>query len=167
MKYKTLISFLCASFWLSTGYAQRFEKPADVIAGGGSDASDATMHLHATIGQSAVASVSAAADAIGQGFWYQANSADAVKIMHAGPADNYLLAQNYPNPFDAATTFNFSIQQAGRVTLKVYSVTGTLVKTLVNENLPLTRHLYRTVCGSGTSRGGVLLYACLRRHVIH
>lgn len=46
---------------------------------------------------------------------------------------NYELVQNFPNPFNPATTINFSIQKEGLVTLKIYNILGQEVATLVNE----------------------------------
>lgn len=46
----------------------------------------------------------------------------------------YILKQNYPNPFNPSTTINYSIKKNGLVTLKVYSILGKEVATLVNEN---------------------------------
>jgi len=48
---------------------------------------------------------------------------------------NYLLAQNFPNPFNPSTTINFTIPNSDFVTLKVYNILGSEVATLVNENL--------------------------------
>ena len=44
-----------------------------------------------------------------------------------------LLNQNYPNPFKQNTTFSYHISQPGMVSFKIYSYTGKLVKTLVNN----------------------------------
>jgi len=50
------------------------------------------------------------------------------------PAE-YELSQNYPNPFNPTTNINFSIQQSGLVTIKVFNVLGQAVATLVNQNM--------------------------------
>ena len=46
---------------------------------------------------------------------------------------SFKLQQNYPNPFNPTTTINFNVQVDGFVTLKIYDITGRLVKTLINN----------------------------------
>jgi len=43
----------------------------------------------------------------------------------------YVLAQNFPNPFNPSTTVQFSIPENSFVSLKIYDMTGKEVATLV------------------------------------
>ena len=45
----------------------------------------------------------------------------------------YNLSQNFPNPFNPATTIRFDIRKKGRVQLRIYNVAGQLVTTLVDD----------------------------------
>ena len=45
------------------------------------------------------------------------------------------LGQNYPNPFNARTGITFDIPYACHVNLKIYNLTGQLVKTLVDREM--------------------------------
>jgi hypothetical protein len=47
--------------------------------------------------------------------------------------ENFLLAQNFPNPFNPTTTINYQIPEFSFVSLKVYDVLGSEIRTLVNE----------------------------------
>ena len=45
------------------------------------------------------------------------------------------LYANYPNPFNPSTEIRFAIKEKGNVTLKIYSIDGRLVKTLINSEI--------------------------------
>ena len=78
------------------------------------------------------------------------------------PVSKYELEQNYPNPFNPSTSIRYAILKAGQVKLRVYSVTGKLVASLVDEykpagnytvnfnaaNLPSGVYFYRLTSGS-------------------
>jgi hypothetical protein len=58
---------------------------------------------------------------------------ESVTPTEAPVAAEYALFQNYPNPFNPVTTIRYTLKDAGLVTLKVYSVDGREVATLVHE----------------------------------
>ena len=46
------------------------------------------------------------------------------------------LDQNFPNPFNPETNIYFGLKQPADVSLKIYDVSGRLVRTLVREGRP-------------------------------
>jgi hypothetical protein len=91
----------------------------------------------------------------------------AVNDQGSSTPQTFELQQNYPNPFNPSTNISFSVAQPGHVTLKVYSVLGVQVASLVDEQkaagnfrvtwnaagLPSGMYLYRL---SAASEKGVL-----------
>lgn len=47
----------------------------------------------------------------------------------------YELMQNYPNPFNPETAIKYTIAQNGKVSVKVFSISGTEIATLVNQDM--------------------------------
>jgi flagellar hook assembly protein FlgD len=47
---------------------------------------------------------------------------------------------NYPNPFNPRTSFSFTLDRNERVTLAVYDVRGSRVRTIVDTVLPAGRY---------------------------
>ncbi|MBW7872455.1 MAG: DUF4082 domain-containing protein [Ignavibacteria bacterium] len=66
------------------------------------------------------------------------------------------LNQNYPNPFNPSTTISFSVPKESFVTIKIYDVTGTLVKTLVSENKVVGN--YKVTFDASALGSGVYFY---------
>lgn len=57
------------------------------------------------------------------------------------PVHSFLLAQNFPNPFNPSTTISFSVQDNSQpFELKIYNVKGQLVKTLYRGHLTQGQH---------------------------
>jgi len=71
------------------------------------------------------------------------------------PSD-FRLGQNYPNPFNPTTNISFDLPKAEYVILKVYSLLGKEIATLVSGNFPAGRHI-ATFDASGQA-SGVYLY---------
>ncbi len=83
--------------------------------------------------------------------WLDNDIDDPTAIPGALPMRNEL-AQNYPNPFNPTTTITFSLKEKARVNIRIYNVTGQLVRTLLDE----TRDggIYTDVKWDGSSEKG-------------
>jgi len=57
-------------------------------------------------------------------------------INEATITDNYeyALYQNYPNPFNPTTTISYSLKDDSEVRIKIYSISGELIKTIIEGN---------------------------------
>ncbi len=64
---------------------------------------------------------------------YEFNNVTSVK-SNLNP-NNYMLYQNFPNPFNPSTDIRFRIAKFGFVTLKIYNILGREVATLVIKEL--------------------------------
>ncbi len=53
----------------------------------------------------------------------------------------FALGENYPNPFNPVTEISFSLPENQDVLLKIYSIDGLCVKTLVHEKRTAGRHI--------------------------
>lgn len=83
---------------------------------------------------------------VGGRSWNTTNADDYITIKYSevtgvensenSLADNFVLNQNCPNPFNPSTNIQFRIPNSEFVNLKVYDVLGNEVTTLVDEFLP-------------------------------
>ncbi|MCU0607524.1 MAG: T9SS type A sorting domain-containing protein, partial [Candidatus Edwardsbacteria bacterium] len=62
------------------------------------------------------------------------------------------LLQNRPNPFAGSTTISYQLAAAGRVSLKLYNVTGQLVRVLEDGPRPAGRYALRWDGSDGAGR---------------
>ena len=74
--------------------------------------------------------------------------------------DKFELNQNYPNPFNPTTTIQFALPKAGRVSLKVYDVSGRLVRTLFN-NEGLNEGTFKHIFDGSDIASGVYFYSLI------
>lgn len=65
--------------------------------------------------------------------------------------ENFSLSQNYPNPFNPVTTISYAVPHSGPISLKVYAVTGQLIRTLVEDHRELG---YYDIQWDGTTDNG-------------
>ena len=63
------------------------------------------------------------------------NNGEQVSSNKNSLPSQYVLDQNFPNPFNPSTQIRFGIPQAGNVALKIYNSVGQLVKTLLDGNM--------------------------------
>lgn len=73
-----------------------------------------------------------------------------------GVATTFKLDQNFPNPFNPATTISFQLPQPGNVSLKVYNLLGQEVATLVDEEL--SSGIYAIPFDASNLASGTYLY---------
>lgn len=70
-----------------------------------------------------------------------ADGSTAVEDTHpASLVSDYKIHSIYPNPFNPATTIEFSIPQSGQVTLTISDILGREVETILHQNMDAGRH---------------------------
>ncbi len=55
----------------------------------------------------------------------------------------FVLYGNFPNPFNPLTTIKFDLPRDGHVALRIFDLSGRVVRTLVDENLARATHEYQ------------------------
>ena len=79
----------------------------------------------------------------------------AIEADVVAPAE-YSLGQNWPNPFNPATTISFALKADAKVTLRLFDAIGKEVKTLVDGNLAGGQHRVNVTTDGLSS--GIYLY---------
>ncbi len=77
----------------------------------------------------------------------------------------YSLEQNFPNPFNPATTIMYQIPAASWVTIKVYNVLGQELATLVDGEQKAGRH--RSRWDAGRFASGMYIYRIIAKNFVH
>ena len=70
-----------------------------------------------------------------------------------GAPKQFLLAQNFPNPFNPETLLEFSVETQGRARLVVYNVLGEEVATLFDEVAEAGRYYASTFVAAHVPSG--------------
>ncbi len=99
------------------------------------------------------------------------NVAQATLSQLVGIEDNevrvksIVLHQNYPNPFNPLTTISFSLPNSQFITLKVFDLSGRLVKSLIDEQKNAGRHDLKFDASSLSS--GLYFYELMARNTVN
>lgn len=75
-------------------------------------------------------------------------------LNHTG---NFILFSAYPNPFNPATTIEFTLPRTSEATLKIFNILGEEVATLVSDRLSAGTYSYEWSRPAGIA-SGVYLY---------
>jgi len=76
-------------------------------------------------------------------------------VQEEGPA-NFLLSQNYPNPFNPETTIRFVLPAAQHVVIKIYTIRGREISTLIDKQMSAGHH--RIIFKTNNLPTGIYLY---------
>ena len=75
------------------------------------------------------------------------------------------LSQNFPNPFNPETTISFDLRDAATVSLKIYDITGQLVRTLVQDRALSAGHY--TQVWDGRNAEGIKVGSGMYMYQLH
>jgi hypothetical protein len=64
-----------------------------------------------------------------------------MKLLENFVPSGYTLGQNYPNPFNPVTKIPYELKEPSYIVLKVYDITGRMVKELVNGNWGTAKYI--------------------------
>jgi Secretion system C-terminal sorting domain len=76
-------------------------------------------------------------------------AADAFRIIYKGPVSSvneiqmpkdFILYQNFPNPFNPSTTIRFELKKRSKVLLRIIDPLGKLVTVLLNNEMEAGTH---------------------------
>ena len=69
---------------------------------------------------------------------------------------NFKLNQNFPNPFNPSTIINFDINEPSHVNLSIFSISGQIVATLIDDDLAAGN--YNSAWDANNSSSGIYFY---------
>jgi hypothetical protein len=81
---------------------------------------------------------------------------DIEELIDATLPSDFNLYQNYPNPFNPETKIRFDLPKSTFVTLKIYDVLGSEIRTIVNEELRPGK--YETSFNASLLASGMYIY---------
>lgn len=99
------------------------------------------------------------------GFWYpyQIKSLTDTEMEKLLPS-SFILEQNYPNPFNSSTTIKYAVSENNRIAIKIYSVVGEEVMTVLDENKEVG--YYQLTFQASSLASGLYLYQMRTKNFI-
>jgi hypothetical protein len=132
--------------------------PVSVISSGGEKSSSASFILSSTVGEPFIGKAVSSANQHNIGFWYvyKQSTITSVEEEQETPPTEFKLEQNFPNPFNPATTIKYAVPIRSNVLIKIYNIVGEEVAKLVNEEKE--QGWYSLVFESSGLASGIYIY---------
>jgi hypothetical protein len=128
---------LRSDYTASTALIAKHDIPWSVVGIGSSQIGSPSYAVRGTVGQTAMGTVANTSYNHMVGYWCDLGSTVTSSRETGGEAQRvFALFQNHPNPFNPITTIRFSLPRAYRVTLRIYDVSGRLISTIVDKEIP-------------------------------
>lgn len=80
------------------------------------------------------------ANPVGEHITEQGFQSDVAQVPTKSQPKDFQLSQNFPNPFNPATSFEFELPQEVQVKITIMNLLGQKIKTLVDQHLPAGRY---------------------------
>lgn len=149
-----VLAILLLFVWIAS--AQYVIKQS-TFGNGATSSSNATHRIAGTAGQTFIGVTQQTTLRHPIGFWYQIPQLPtSVETLSFEIPLEYRLEQNFPNPFNPATTIRFALRARGEVTVKIFDLLGREITTLLKEELPAGVH--QVVFDATELPSGVYLY---------
>ena len=100
-------------------------------------------------------------------FFKESNFGNPMELFINGSAlvpDEYILNQNYPNPFSSSTTITYDMPETQKVMIRIFDIKGRLIRTLANEDQNAG---YKTVIWDGKNDDGDQVSAGIYFYQMH
>lgn len=153
-----LIAFIgCLLFLPAAGNAQ-YAVSNGVFSNGAALSTDSSaFNLHSISGQVLIDQASNNSYFVYSGFLYTGGSiVTGLDDLFADLPQTFELYQNFPNPFNPATTIKWALPNSAVVKIDVYNLLGQHMATLLDESRPAGIHLVNFNAGHFSS--GVYFY---------